>query len=66
MHVKIRFVDNSPTCASLSQTQMHWEISCEGICIAVDEAAKLKLGLSILLLHKVVRPKRGGLKEVFP
>lgn len=47
MHVKIRFVDNSPTCASLSQTQMHWEISCEGICIAVDEVAKLKLAWSL-------------------
>lgn len=40
MHIKIRFADNSPPCASLSQTQMHWEILCRGICMAVDEVAK--------------------------
>lgn len=40
MHIKIRFADNSPPCAPLSQTQMHWEISCRGICMAVDEVAK--------------------------
>lgn len=44
MHIKVRFADNIPTRASLSQTQMHWEILCRGICIAVDEVAKLKLG----------------------
>lgn len=43
---KIRFADTSPTCASLSQTQMHWEVWCRGPCIAVDKVAKLKLGLS--------------------
>lgn len=63
MHVKVRFADNSPTCASLSQTQMHLEILCGGICIAVDEVAKLKLGLCFF--GSVLGPKKSGLKEVF-
>lgn len=42
---KIRFADTSLTCASLSQTRMHWEVWWRDSCIAVDEMAQLKLGL---------------------
>lgn len=48
---------------------MHWEISCGGICVAVDEVAKLKLGLCFFGSVKCTRTKEGraggGLKEVF-